>query len=1297
MDCMRFNLLDLMYFVYLFSFFIMDNLKILQWNCRNFYTNFDEFTQFLQKNPCDILCLQSINRKPVELPCLDGFYYPPFYKTNYKSRIGVATYVRSSICVRKVKSPVENDLQVSIELIVNKKPFTITNCYYPVGLRENDIQWIGKYKDDNDQILVLGDFNAHHSYWSNKTIENKRGGQFLYQNIIDSTLTLLNDGSITRIPDRSNDICSAIDLSFISASLASQCQWMVQDDTLGSDHLPIIIDLTFDNIDKIENELEKGFDTRRADWTLFQNILHEKFTLNSEIVHDNVQKQYDHFRKLILEAAEIAIPRKSTEYRVRYGNAWWTEECAVAVRDKKKAYHLFKRHECEETSNNYKKAKNECKKIIAIAKIRYLENYIENNVKDFKDASKLWNKIKKIKNKYNLPEQPLVINGVKTKSNQEKADALAQSFAKNGRTEHLPEEIKQHREKEEETLRNHIDNIDLESDSPNNISFTKTELMICIKQINNIKKATGSDFISYDMIKHFPNIVITKLLEIYNRMYKEGVIPKQWSTAEVKALPKKGKKQSDPNNYRPISLTPHLGKLYERLIKNRLEHFFEKHNLIPSNQAGFKKGRGCTDHIVKLSSNIKKSMSKGKPVMSVFFDIRKAYDSVWIAKVLHKLSLSGIDGCMFHAIKSLISNRNFSVKIGSSKSQQYDLDMGVPQGSVISPIIFNLMLSDINKISLKNCNMTLYADDLTIWMTPQKFKNLYKSKVCMFVRNKLQENINKILTYMKNSGFQFSAEKTTLIIFSGRHKVDKTNIYIKINETKIFPSNKAKYLGVTFDDHLNWKNHIQDIIRKTDMIWGILKSLKQTPGGNYIPNLLKVIHSLVRSKLSYGQEVYFSANKSLLKSLQIKECHFLRFALGLAPGTPQEIVYREAGWLPLDLERKLRCAQYFFRSKMVINSTNEELKETYDDLFYNENDNPPTNNINNVQRCIPFHYYIKNVINEANIDENRIIQSAISPIPPWIMLPCTFDIDYANDYSKYDNQLYISQLAKERIYMNYYNHLKIYTDGSKLSTGEVGCAFYIPDLQIKQRYKLNENISIFSAELFALYMTLNFINDFPRTIFQIVICSDSKSVLQALNAHQSKNRPNMILECKILIHQILSKGTQLALMWIPSHSGIRGNDFVDKEAKLAAQKDEIDFDIGLSLLEIYSKLKNTIKQEWDNQFECSKVVRNWNDYKRYENPSFAHSLHPLFHRLRTGYTLYHYRQIKCICNENLSCRHIFECNELIPKFETLIQMLGSLGVSPTPALLLSKHEKFGWKITEVFLRCLISSDIGHLI
>jgi hypothetical protein len=236
-------------------------------------------------------------------------------------------------------------------------------------------------------------------------------------------------------------------------------------------------------------------------------------------------------------------------------------------------------------------------------------------------------------------------------------------------------------------------------------------------------------------------------------------MPAAWKQATVLALPKQGKPPSNPASYRPISLTPHLGKLYERLIKARLEFFLEKNKVIPVFQAGFRKNRGCTDHTVKLASHVKKALIRKRAVFATFFDIRRAYDSVWHGLFLDKLKRLNITGRMYSFFKCFLHDRSFQVQVGlSTRSEVKRVDMGLAQGSIVSPLAFNIMLHDIDTVKLRDSTVTLYADDLAFWYTPD-FRRLNRDFVKNRIMNTVQESVDKLAGYMRDNGFQLAAEK----------------------------------------------------------------------------------------------------------------------------------------------------------------------------------------------------------------------------------------------------------------------------------------------------------------------------------------------------------------------------------------------------------------------------------------------------------------------------------------------------------------------------------------------------------
>ena len=211
--------------------------------------------------------------------------------------------------------------------------------------------------------------------------------------------------------------------------------------------------------------------------------------------------------------------------------------------------------------------------------------------------------------------------------------------------------------------------------------------------------------------------------------------------------------------------------------------------------------------------------------------------------------------------------------------------------------------------------------------------------------------------------------------------------------------------------------------------------------------------------------------------------------------------------------------------------------------------------------------------------------------------------------------------------------------------------------------------------------------------------SPKRAVIEALNNSKPKNRSDLILECKLIIDQIMCKGIDLVLMWIPSHTGIKGNDIVDVVAKQASKKSVLDNDIGFSIYEIYSKLEKTIKDKWKDQYRRESLIRNWNVFEVVENPKISSYLIPLFHRLRVRYYMNHYQKINCICKETLDYNHIFTCDLLIPQFNNLQDLLKKLdlNIQFSPKNLLNINSKYGWVITETFLNDLSKSEIGFFL
>ena len=237
------------------------------------------------------------------------------------------------------------------------------------------------------------------------------------------------------------------------------------------------------------------------------------------------------------------------------------------------------------------------------------------------------------------------------------------------------------------------------------------------------------------MIKHLPENAILFLHELFKKCWNDGSIPQLWKDSIVVPILKTGKQNNNINSYRPIALTSHTCKLMESIILKRLLHYCDKNNIIPVNQPGFRKERSTTEHLVKLSTHVKHQFARRKGVLATFFDVRKAYDQVWHSRLLQKLEDVGLSGNICHYIGNFLSNRSISARVGKSYSSARNLDMGIPQGSIIAPLLFNILLYDMPSKVSNNTTLVQYADDVCMWMNVTLKKINKSSEMFKYAKN----------------------------------------------------------------------------------------------------------------------------------------------------------------------------------------------------------------------------------------------------------------------------------------------------------------------------------------------------------------------------------------------------------------------------------------------------------------------------------------------------------------------------------------------------------------------------------
>ncbi|PJE78782.1 Ribonuclease H [invertebrate metagenome] len=705
--------------------------------------------------------------------------------------------------------------------------------------------------------------------------------------------------------------------------------------------------------------------------------------------------------------------------------------------------------------------------------------------------------------------------------------------------------------------------------------------------------AAGPDEIPYQFLKHLPESSLRCLLYIFNQVFASGKIPESWKESTIIPIPKPGKDANEPNNYRPISLTSCICKTLERMINNRLVWFLESNNILSPLQSGFRNRRGTVDHLVRLETFIREAFAKKEHLVAVFFDLEKAYDTTWQYGIMKDLHEIGVRGNLPKFISNYISDRHFKVRVGSTYSETAKQEMGVPQGGILSVTLFGLKINSITKCLGKSTEGSLFVDDFLI---------CYRSKNMHTIERQLQQCLGKLQTWADENGFKFSRSKTVCMHFCQKRK-PHNDPDLTLNGSKIPVVEQTKFLGLIFDSKLSFVPHIKHLKDKCSKAMNILRVLSHTDWGADREMLLRLYRALIRSKLDYGSIVYGSARNSYLQMLDPIHNQGLRLALGAFRTTPVQSLYVEANEPSLNDRRKKLTLQY--AAQLKSNPKNPAF-----DLVVN----PQYRNIfTQNQKLLPtFGIRISNFLHELNISLDNIGEYTVSDVPPWLVE--TPDINLTLHERAKSSALPEEHKSSFReCITDFPDHVQIYTDGSKDGV-KVSAACY-SDHHCSS-IRLPDGASIFSAEACAIDLALDHIEE--QRIRKAIICSDSLSVLQNL---QSRDPKNILIQNLVLRISRILKKCKITLFWIPSHVGIKGNELVDRQAKLALNLQQTN--IKIPYTDFKPIISSAIQSKWQQRWslETSNKLFKVQPKLKTSKPSRKDRREEIvLSRLRTGHT-----------------------------------------------------------------------------
>lgn len=423
--------------------------------------------------------------------------------------------------------------------------------------------------------------------------------------------------------------------------------------------------------------------------------------------------------------------------------------------------------------------------------------------------------------------------------------------------------------------------------------ISTSEIVDIIKTINP-KKASGPDVISHKMLKICPEKIAIPLCIIFNKSLHQCKYPSSWKIANVIALFKKGD-SSLPSNYRPISLISCIGKVMERVVYKYVYNHLQRFKLIYEYQSGFLPKCSTVHQLLEIYNCILNSLEKKEISCFVFCDFSRAFDKVWHDGLLHKMKAYGINGNLLKWFRSYLSDRKQRVVIKQSSSKLCSISAGVPQGSVLGPLLFIIYINDIAERLISLCR--LFADDTSFSCADRD---------AFQIETVINHDLEKLNEWSKKWLMSFNPDKTEIMLFSN---VETPEMNFIFNDKNIPITNIHKHLGVTFSNDAKWNAHVDNIILSTSKHINMLRKLKYKLSRK---NLEKLYLVFIRPLFEYASEVWDNIGVGYVNKLEQLQLQAARIVTGLPIFTSSRIIYEELGWETLAERRERRKIQMFY-------------------------------------------------------------------------------------------------------------------------------------------------------------------------------------------------------------------------------------------------------------------------------------------------------------------------------------------------------------------------------------------------
>lgn len=1108
----------------------------LQWNVRSITPRKTDLVYIINKHKPSVCCIAE-----TWLRSESNFRIPGFGGVRHDRSDGYggcALFINNKVPFSPIPLPSVGD---NINVVAVKAEDINIFSFYVAHPHIDDLPIIKNILSNvQGPLLVMGDFNGHHYRWGSEVCDNFGIG--LVDIFDELNLCVLNDGNATRrsAPGQNN---SCVDLTFCSSNLASLLNWSRLTMTYGSDHYPIVVEIPNKSVPVKSSPPLLKYQLNSVDWDYFSKILDLRVSSLPPINAETAQECFSSFSNTISSTADDCFPSKKPPSGKIPSPPWWDKTCSASVRARNEAEMNFNSDMNLDNMIAFQHTLAKSKKLLKNKKRVGWQNYC-SSLSPSTPASVVWRKLKSFR------------NSLKPSPGSTMSEELANQFFSKLAPVYVPD-------LSECTTASPL----LPSDDPLDKPFSLEELKSVLTYVKD--SAPGVDGFPYSFISKAGNKTHQYYLDLVNYCFTNGYIPPEWKVQVIIPILKPGKDPNDHTSYRPIALSSILIKLLEHLVKNRLEWFIENRKLLPTTQFGFRKGLGTADSVATLTSEIRLALSRNESVVAVFLDISAAYDSVLLPLLRQKMQELRIPARICEIICNIFFDRSIQLRTPGVNSEPRSVWRGLPQGSVLSPLLYNIYTLAILSCLNFNCKILQYADDIALLVCGSSIED---SALSMNI------SLSSLNQWLLSHGLSLSAPKSSAVIFSRRRLIP--HVDINIDGQTIPIKEKAKFLGVTLDSKLSGMEHINNTVKKCERSISVMKALAGVWWGAHPLTLKLVYNALVRSVLDYCSYLIEPCNKEALRKLDSIQAKCLRIVIGAMKSSPINALQVECAEPPLNLRRQYLADRFLSK---VFSLLSHPLLPILEQIFLSLDVSSYWKN-----KCMPL------------MNRYRELKHLSSPVCQYPILP-VFSSEY--EVAQFRPQVVLglgisknSQDVKgdfDRAIKKYWDGWNLfYTDASKLSpTGCTGVSTYFQNSRIGLMFQCPPESSVFTGECIGILEAIHFI--LSHNIQNSVIFSDSRSSIQALLQHQfrSKIHSQIIIDIKKLLYCCYKKGFNIEIVWVPGHSGITGNECADSLAKFAATNPADQKHYIVHGYDLRSDSKRKLSNSWSAAWQVSSKLK----------------------------------------------------------------------------------------------------------